>query len=99
MNKVLLLTNLWSKVDMRCRKCRPIWFQPGYVIYICFWSQAAIFDFQFNQKSNSIRTSPVVLLDTDNMGVDVEAPCLSCTQAKICMFSPIQFRLKTAIFD
>ena len=44
---------------------------------------AAIFDFQITLTSESIYSSPTVLVDPENVGVAVEIPLLSHIQAEI----------------
>jgi len=54
---------------------------------------AAIFDSSLTLRSDSIRISPVVLPDPENMGIAVGIPLLSSIRAEIYIVSVLQIKV------
>ena len=69
-----------SALESRC--CHVYKLKSTY-LYLHFQFSAAIFDLPVTSTSKRIHTSPIVLLDPENVGVGFGISLLSCIQAEI----------------
>jgi len=72
---------------------RGLWYKVRYMLfYIYSRFQAAIFDVSLIPTNGSVYISPVVLLDTENIGIAVGILLQACVQVEISYPLPVPCR-------